>query len=82
MVAGLTGFEVLASKVEDHQRQLVDDSDPTYKIGIGLLLNPANGSWWILHVRLAGATNVEVRRDLNNPLTTVSGIPHSSFASS
>jgi hypothetical protein len=36
--------------LQSHQRQLVDGSNPTYKKD-AFLLNPTNGSWWMVQVR-------------------------------
>ncbi|MBI3949073.1 MAG: hypothetical protein HY314_01255 [Acidobacteria bacterium] len=40
--------------VQSHQRQLVDASDPTYTTEHPPLVNPTNGSWWILQVQPFG----------------------------
>jgi len=62
-----------ASKVEFHQRKLVDCSDPTYRqLSQENQEIPPTGSWWIVQ---DPAFYTPIRLDLNNPLTAVSGIP-------
>ena len=58
---GLPETHSFAPKVESHQRQLVDASDPTYKNEFGLCFcNSTNGSWWILQVQPSGAKTSEL----------------------
>jgi hypothetical protein len=42
------GFEQKSQK--SHQRQFVDDSDPFYSKDSLPVLNPTNGSWWIVQI--------------------------------
>jgi hypothetical protein len=58
------------------QRQLVDVSDPLYS-SVVVLPNTTNGSWWIFQIlstrRVSWMTR-RVRKEVNDPLTAVSGI--------
>ena len=57
-------------------------SDPFYSQGVGHLVNPTNGSWWIVQISSNGqhchfapfSTLLEAREDLNHPPTAVGGI--------
>ena len=45
-----SGVFPFGSRLESHQRQLVDDSDPFYADVLRRTSNPTNGSWWMVQI--------------------------------
>src|SRR5258705_2297689 len=72
---------------KSHPREWVDYSDPVLPAAVTEVLNPINGSWWIVQIQPCASTlegrtteqSLECARlfsgwDLNNPPTSVTGI--------
>src|SRR5262245_64855049 len=72
------GRERLCQNRKYHPRKWVDCSSPTYKRSVDGSTNATHGSAWIVHIQpsiMLSHSNIGFWLHLNNPRTSVRGIP-------